>query len=162
MTTTSQAKGRPEARRIAAHDAIQPGPFEIKGKHISKAEKTRLAASGLKRCPVCGHAKPFEAFGDAPGRRDGLRTECKPCGAAYIRRRRAEEPEADRRIRQRGKAKLVRAKVILEKAARHFEGRPDWLCRIAHELDDSPYGADLAYRSFELDSLVSEHVYGET
>lgn len=143
------------------HD-IRPGPFAIQGQRISPAEKARLTASGLKRCPACGHAKPFEAFGDAPDRRDGLRTECKPCGAAYIRRRRAADPEADRRVRQRARAKLVRAKAILERAAHHFQDRPDWLCRIAHEIDDSPYGADLAYRSFELDSLVSEYVCGET
>ncbi|MEQ8435724.1 MAG: hypothetical protein RIA71_15955 [Oceanicaulis sp.] len=140
---------------------IKPGPFEIKGQRLNKAEKTRLAASGLKRCPACGHAKPFEAFGENDERSDGLRSTCKACAAAYIRRHRLTNPEADRRSRQREKAKLYRAKAILMKAVRHFEGREDWLSRIAHEIDDSPYSDKLTYISRDLDGLVSEYVYGE-
>lgn len=140
---------------------IKPGPFQIKGKRPSKAERTRLAASGLKRCPACGHAKLKDAFGTNTGKPGGLRYLCRDCDAADKRRYRTANPEAALATSRKQTAKVMRAKARLERAVRHFEGREDWLSRIAHEIDASPSAGQLMYVSRDLDGLVALYVYEE-
>lgn len=48
---------------------------------ITPAERDRLQAEGLKRCPRCGTAKGSDAFARNSRSRDGLDSYCRSCNA---------------------------------------------------------------------------------
>lgn len=168
---------------------IKPGPFEPRGQRLSQPEKAALADSGLKYCPRCRSAKPFDEFHKDRSMADGLRGRCGACNSAdkaawqranvekvrahsaNCRRRNPEKHRAHvaaykrrnpekvrawgREQTKRRMANLYRAKAVLERAIVHFEGRPDWLERIAHEIDESPSCRDLQFASRDLDGFMA-------
>jgi 5-methylcytosine-specific restriction endonuclease McrA len=65
------------ARQIRDGEQLRPLRDQI-----SKAEKQRLTSQGLKWCPGCSQAKPFDAFSKDKYQRDGLRGKCQECNNA--------------------------------------------------------------------------------
>jgi hypothetical protein len=74
---------------------------------LEKTEKELLAASGKKRCSVCGDVFDFDMFCKAGGRH---RAECKACEAKYQHKYRQQNKdkikEHDRKYRQQNKDKI--------------------------------------------------------
>jgi len=63
-----------------------------------------MSASATRRCTECGREKPPTAFFRAKQYRDGYKTQCKTCNAAYMRqwrRRNLEFARAKARLQNR-------------------------------------------------------------
>lgn len=63
-------------------------------------KRERVSAPGQRVCTACGIAKPATREFFSANRRaaDGCHTHCKPCSAAYKRKKRAEDPEHVRAV----------------------------------------------------------------
>jgi len=66
----------------------------------------------VKRCTKCGHEKPITDFTRARKYRGGHKTQCKACGAAYMRgwrRRNLEHARAKARLQNRRRRAWLKA-----------------------------------------------------
>jgi hypothetical protein len=140
-------------------------------KPFKEFRKNRSRVDGLNnRCSACQSAEKAEYYRENRHKllvrraahyqrnRDRVRSQV----ADYRRRNPGKVRERRRDSIKRESAALYRAKAVLERAIVHFEGRADWLERIAHEIDESPAARKLQFASDALDGFVALHVYGES
>lgn len=59
---------------------------------MSQSEHVAATSRGESWCSLCAQWRPFDAFGQAPARRNGCQGYCKACATADSRRRQGRQP----------------------------------------------------------------------
>lgn len=74
-----------------------------------------LTMDNSKTCTKCGQTLPLDAFSPKPNGRPGLRSECKPCRAAYTRQWTKNNPEKKQAWQKNRSAESIERKKASDK-----------------------------------------------